>query len=53
MTIYLARELRPGAATPEEDEQIELLPTPLSEAMKLVAEGKIHDGKTADRAVAL
>lgn len=46
MQIYLARDLRNGTATPEDDEQIELLPTPLSEAMELVAEGKIHDGKT-------
>lgn len=46
MQIYLARDIRNGIATPEDDEEIELLPTPLSEAMKLVAEGKIHDGKT-------
>ncbi|GAC1419275.1 MAG: hypothetical protein NVSMB62_11800 [Acidobacteriaceae bacterium] len=46
MQIYLARDIRSGLATPEEDEQIELLPMPLSEAMTLVADGKIHDGKT-------
>ncbi|MDP9037994.1 MAG: NUDIX hydrolase [Acidobacteriota bacterium] len=46
MQIYVARDLRPGEATPEEDEQIEMLPTPLSQAMKMVAEGRIHDGKT-------
>ncbi len=46
MQIYVARDIRSGAATPEEDEQIDLLPTPLSEAMRMVAEGKIHDGKT-------
>jgi ADP-ribose pyrophosphatase len=46
MQIYLARDLRNGHATPEEDEQIELLPTPLSQAMEMVAAGKIHDGKT-------
>ena len=28
------------------DEQIEVLRVPLSQAMKMIAEGKIHDGKT-------
>jgi len=46
MQIYLARDLREGAARPELDEQIEVLRMPLSQAMKLIAEGKIHDGKT-------
>jgi ADP-ribose pyrophosphatase len=46
MTIFLARDLRPGTATPEEDESIEILPTPLSQALALIADGKIHDGKT-------
>jgi ADP-ribose pyrophosphatase len=46
MQIYLARDLREGEAHPELDEQIEILRLPLSEAMKMIAEGKIHDGKT-------
>ena len=46
MQIYLARDLREGEAQPELDEHIEILRMPLSEAMKLVAAGKIHDGKT-------
>ncbi|MGP8260838.1 MAG: NUDIX hydrolase [Acidobacteriaceae bacterium] len=46
MQIYLARDLREGAARPELDEQIEVLRVPLSQAMKMIAEGKIHDGKT-------
>jgi ADP-ribose pyrophosphatase len=46
MQIYLAREIRPGKAAPELDEEIEILRVPLSEAMKMVAGGKIHDGKT-------
>jgi ADP-ribose pyrophosphatase len=46
MQIYLARDLREGAATPELDEQIEVLRVPLSQAMRMIAEGKIHDGKT-------
>jgi ADP-ribose pyrophosphatase len=46
MQIYLARDLRAGTARPELDEQIEILRVPLSQAMKMIAEGKIHDGKT-------
>jgi len=46
MQIYLARDLRAGEAHPELDEQIEILRMPLSKAMQLVADGKIHDGKT-------
>jgi len=46
MQIYLARDLREGAARPELDEQIEVLRVPLSQAMRMIAEGKIHDGKT-------
>ena len=46
MQIYVARDLREGVATPELDEHIEIIRMPLSQAMKLVAEGKIHDGKT-------
>ena len=46
MQIYLARDIREGTARPELDEQIEVLRMPLSQAMKMIAEGKIHDGKT-------
>jgi len=46
MQIYLARDIREGTATPELDEHIEVLRMPLSQAMKMIAEGKIHDGKT-------
>jgi ADP-ribose pyrophosphatase len=46
MEIYLARDIREGVATPELDERIEVLRVPLSQAMKMVADGKIHDGKT-------
>jgi ADP-ribose pyrophosphatase len=46
MQIYLARDLRAGEARLEEDENLEVFRLPLSEAMKMVAEGKIHDGKT-------
>src|SRR6202011_178482 len=46
MQIYLARDIREGAATPEPDENIEIFRLPLSQALALVAANKIHDGKT-------
>jgi ADP-ribose pyrophosphatase len=46
MHIVLAEDLTPGQATPEEDEKIELHMTPLSEAVRLIQQDKIHDGKT-------
>ena len=46
MQIYLAREIREGVAKPELDEQIEILRVPLSQAMQMIAENRIHDGKT-------
>jgi ADP-ribose pyrophosphatase len=46
MQIYLARDLREGTARPELDENLEVFRVPLSEAMRMIAEGKIHDGKT-------
>lgn len=46
MQIYLARDISAGAAQPEDDEQIEVIRMPLSEALTLAAANKIHDGKT-------
>jgi ADP-ribose pyrophosphatase len=46
MQIYLARDIREGAAAPEPDENIEVFRLPLSEAIALIAANKIHDGKT-------
>jgi ADP-ribose pyrophosphatase len=46
MQIYLAREISAGAAQPEDDEQIEVVRMPLSEALALATANKIHDGKT-------
>ena len=46
MQIYLARDIREGAATPEPDESIEVFRLPLSQALALVAANQIHDGKT-------
>jgi ADP-ribose pyrophosphatase len=46
MQIYLARDIREGEASLEADENLEVFRMPLSEAMRMIAEGKIHDGKT-------
>jgi ADP-ribose pyrophosphatase len=46
MQVFLAEELIPGEARPEEDESFELQFVPLSELLKLIGEGKILDGKT-------
>lgn len=48
MDILLAEDLvhSPGEGTPDDDEQIELRPTPLSEAVRLALTGKLHDGKS-------
>ncbi len=46
MNILFAEDLTLGEATPEEDEKIEILMTPLSEVMQMIHEGKIEDGKT-------
>ncbi len=46
MNIYLARDIREGTATPEADEQIEVIRLPLSEVLALIAADKIDDGKT-------
>jgi ADP-ribose pyrophosphatase len=46
MQIYLARDIRDGAAAPEQDEDIEIFRVPLSEALGMIVAQKIHDGKT-------
>lgn len=46
MQIYLARDIREGVATPELDEQIEIIRMPLSKILQMIDDGKIHDGKT-------
>ncbi|HEX4576421.1 MAG TPA: NUDIX hydrolase [Edaphobacter sp.] len=46
MQIYLARDIRDGAAAPEPDENIEVFRLTLSQALALVTANKIHDGKT-------
>jgi ADP-ribose pyrophosphatase len=46
MQIYLATGISAGAAQPEVDEVIQIQRMKLSEALAMVAAGKIHDGKT-------
>jgi ADP-ribose pyrophosphatase len=46
MTIYLARDLSEGEATPEQDEAIECKLIPLSQAIDMIFKGTIRDGKT-------
>ncbi|MFZ0632097.1 MAG: NUDIX hydrolase [Acidobacteriaceae bacterium] len=44
--VFLAEDLVPGLAQPEEDETIELQFVPLSRLLRLVEKGQIQDGKT-------
>lgn len=44
--VFLAEDLRPGLAQPEEDESIELQFVPLSRLLRLIDKGRILDGKT-------
>jgi ADP-ribose pyrophosphatase len=46
MQVFLAEDLTPGKAQPEEDESFELQFVPLAELLKLIEAGKILDGKT-------
>jgi ADP-ribose pyrophosphatase len=46
MQVFLAEGLTLGEAQPEYDEQIEIEMMPLSRVLKMIDEGKIHDGKT-------
>lgn len=46
MLLYLADGLIPGEARPEEDEKIELRLVKLSQLLKMIEKGAIHDGKT-------
>lgn len=46
MEIFLAEDLTPGEAQPEEDELLELQFVPLSEILRLIDVGRILDGKT-------
>jgi ADP-ribose pyrophosphatase len=46
MQVFLAEELTVGDATPEEDESIDVAAIPLSKILKMIAKGKVLDGKT-------
>ncbi len=46
MQVFLAEDIYPGEAQPEPDEKIDLLHFPLSEILRKIKDGKIHDGKT-------
>jgi ADP-ribose pyrophosphatase len=46
MSIYLAHDLRPGRAQPEDDEVIEMKMFPLDKAVAMVMNGTIRDAKT-------
>jgi ADP-ribose pyrophosphatase len=46
MKVFLAEGLEPGDAQPEEDEEIELRLVKMSEVLKMIEKGAIHDGKT-------
>lgn len=46
MKVFLAEGLKAGDAQPEEDEEIELRLVRLSDVLKMIDKGAIHDGKT-------
>jgi ADP-ribose pyrophosphatase len=44
--LFLATDLTPAAATPDEEESIELVELPLAAAIDLVLDGELSDAKT-------
>jgi ADP-ribose pyrophosphatase len=46
MYAFAAYDLRPGEASPEEGEDIELRPTPWEDALDMIRSGAIRDAKT-------
>ena len=46
MYVFAAYDLEKQIAALEEGEEIELLPSTLDEAIAMIKDGKIHDGKT-------
>jgi ADP-ribose pyrophosphatase len=46
MQVFLAEDLYAGDAAPEEDERIEIRLVKLSDILKMIEKGAIHDGKT-------
>jgi len=45
--VFLATGLTPGAASPELDEFVELVPTGLDTALAMIRDGTIQDAKSA------
>lgn len=45
--LYMALRIVKGTATPESDEELELQWVPIEEAMRMVIDGRLDDGKTA------
>ena len=46
MHAYIATDLRPSALAPDEDENIEVVPTPLSLVPDMIRSGEIEDAKS-------
>lgn len=46
MQVFLAEGLTPGVTSFDEDECLEIMLVPFSELLRLIDQGKIHDGKT-------
>ena len=46
MHAFIAKKLRPGALHQEEDESIEVVPTPISDIPRLIKSGAIRDSKS-------
>ncbi|MAT99434.1 MAG: hypothetical protein CL608_20020 [Anaerolineaceae bacterium] len=46
MQLYLAEELTPAPLPGDEDELIELVPTPLDELVAMAGNGRLQDGKS-------
>ena len=46
MQVFIAEGLTLGTAQPEYDEQLEIEMIPLSKLLRMIEDGKVHDGKT-------
>lgn len=46
LTLFLARNIRPGPPCPESDERIRVRSFPMPELLSMMRTGKIRDGKT-------
>ena len=46
MQVFIAEGLTLGTAQPEYDEQLDIEMIPLSKLLRMIEDGKVHDGKT-------